>query len=219
MAYKVRKILWVDTETTSDKEDGGEIHEISFIYEEDGLIVEENTFFARPDALDPENVASGKVQEIDPEALAVSGVTMEALADPDRLSQTELYKKLSAMLNRHVDKYNKKDKITMAGHRVHFDRLFMSTLWLRKGDVYFGGLVDFKSELLITSPMQLWESCTGNSVPRFDLSKIAATFGITFEAHTPMADIRVAREVYYRMLEDIEEAKFFAKAERPYYRM
>jgi DNA polymerase-3 subunit epsilon len=100
------KILFYDLETTGVNPGKNGIHQISGQISVDGEIKETFNLHVRPN---PKAI-------ILQEALDVSGVTKEQiLAYPE---MGEVYHQLIAMLDKYVDRFNKTDKLFLAGYRA-----------------------------------------------------------------------------------------------------
>ena len=93
----------------------------------DGVTKEQFDFKVRPN---PQ-------AQIEEDALKVGGVTKEQiLAYPPMY---DIYRKLINMLEKYVDKYNKKDKYFLVGfNNASFDNQFLRGFFLQNGDQYFG---------------------------------------------------------------------------------
>ena len=93
----------------------------------DGVTKEQFDFKVRPN---PQ-------AQIEEEALKVGGVTKEQiLAYPPMY---DIYRQLINMLEKYVDKYNKKDKYFIVGfNNASFDNQFLRGFFLQNGDQYFG---------------------------------------------------------------------------------
>ena len=121
------KILFFDLETTGTNPGRHGIHQISGSIVIDGEVKEEFNLFVQPNP---------KAQ-IDSEALKVCNVTMEQIMSYPEMSV--VYSKLIEILSRHVDKYNKNDKMFLAGYNnSSFDNNFLRGFFLQNGDNYFG---------------------------------------------------------------------------------
>ena len=107
------KLFFYDLETTGINPGRHGIHQISGQIVIDGQVMESFNFHVRPNP---------KAQ-IDPQALAVAGVTAEQILNYPPME--EIFGKLIAMLGRYVDQYNKNDKDFLVGYNnTSFDNHF-----------------------------------------------------------------------------------------------
>lgn len=195
------KLFWVDLETTGTQP-GHEIIECAFIIDIDGEDKEEHDVLVKPLAVNPENVDSGRVRPIDENALALIGLTEDDLRHPDRKEPRILYRGLSGILEKYVNKFERTDKFIIAGHNVDFDVRFLKALWDQCGDYYFGSWFSWETINLVDI-LRIWQVVTGKQVQGRKLTDIAEAFGIPLEAHNALNDIRVTREAFYKMLSEI----------------
>ena len=75
--------------------------------------------------------------EITQEALEVAGVTKEQILSYPPMGT--IFPQFIAMLDKYVDRFNKKDKFFLAGYNnASFDNQFLRAWFLQNGDKYFG---------------------------------------------------------------------------------
>lgn len=121
------KIFYFDLETTGVKHWRNGIHQISGAVEIDGQIKEHFDFKVKPHPK----------AEIDPGALAVAGIDEIDLLYYEEMET--VFMDLCQILNRYVDKFNKKDKFFLVGfNNAGFDNNFLRQFWLHNQDNYFG---------------------------------------------------------------------------------
>lgn len=185
----VKKVLWVDTETTGLDPAHNEITQLSCIYEEDGKEIDRfNCYMA------PENLSY-----ITKEALEVQGKTLEQLKEyPSK--QMGFVKFVVGFLEKHVNRYDKTDKIVLAGQNIDFDKKFLYNFFCERGNKWFHSyfyqqMIDLKQFAFILSVQGLIK------VKDVKLSTLAAECGFKFEhAHDAKYDIEMTRKVYKHYL-------------------
>lgn len=182
------KILFYDLETTGVLVHKHSIHQISGIIEIDGEEVETFNFKVcpHPKAL------------IDPIALQVGGVTEEQIkAYPD---MKEVHTQLLKILGKHVDKYNKKDKMFLCGfNNASFDNNFFRAWFLQNGDEYFGSW-------FWANPLDVYVLATQFylkqrvQMEEFKLRTVARRIGLDVQddkLHDALYDVRLTKDIYH----------------------
>ena len=127
----MEKLFFYDLETTGVRYWKNGIHQISGAIVIDGKVKERFNFRVKPykDAL------------IEEEALKIANVTKEDL-ETDVYEPFEIvYKKLTQMLTKYVNKFDRKDKFHLVGYNnASFDNAFLRAFFVQNGDKYFGSL-------------------------------------------------------------------------------
>lgn len=182
------KVLYFDTETTGILPRQNEIIQFAAIIEIDGEVKEEINVRSRP--LKPEN--------INPEALRVTGLSLDELEKYPH--PTEAIKEIKAFFERHIDKFDKKDKFYPAGHNVIFDLDFLQNYFITHADQYGTGSYQ-NWQALDTRVLANFLCYQGKlSVPNIKLETLCQHFEIPLEAHDAMNDIRATRLLMKKML-------------------
>ena len=180
------KLFFADTETTGLDPLRNEAFQLAFIIEVDGKVVCEKNIKMRP--AHPETA--------DAKALEVTQKTLEELAAYPLRAQG--FRELNATLAKYVDRYDKNDKFVWIGQNPEFDVRFVRALFKEHGDNYFGSWFDSRPADLIS--LAVASKIKGIIKPEnFKLGTLAAEFGIKFDAHDALADVRVTREVWQRL--------------------
>ena len=119
------KTLYADCETTGTDPKIHDVIQFAAILEKPGRKPEEHEWFMRPENPDT----------IEQEALDVIGRTREEImAYP---SPIEVYPKILDFFDKHIQKFNRKDKLIWAGANIQFDKDFMAEYFRRRGNPYF----------------------------------------------------------------------------------
>lgn len=197
------KLAFLDVETSGldEKDEDGltlmasEIHsilELSVIIDIEGKMKDRITLKARPFQND----------NVDPRSLEINGMDPEEIKT--RPPQIEMLEALKEFLERHVDPYDKTDKLWIVAYNAEFDAEFLRALWSRHGDNYFGSY-------FWTPPLDIMQiiafSLIGEDVrssfPNFKLSTVASKLGIHVaedKTHDSMYDTRLCRQLYYKLV-------------------
>lgn len=181
------KVVFFDLETTGTLVNKHGIHQLSGEIVIDGETKE--TFDLR--------VQPNPKAEIVQEALDVAGVTKEQiLAYPP---MGEVYKQFSALLDKYVSKYDKKDKFFLAGYNnASFDNQFLRAWFLQNGDKYFGSYFWSNSiDVMVMATPFL--AAYRPMMENFKQGTVAKALGIEVDdekLHDALYDIKICRSIY-----------------------
>lgn len=195
----MKKVLWLDTETTGlDCRKHG-LREVGFIIEIDGVEVDKGVFKINPFTYTTKDV------EIDDYALEISGVSIEDLESYD--SASYCFKELMHKLVKYVNVNDKNDYFVIAGYFVAFDIGFIKEWFKEMGlqDSY-KDLFHYKS-LDVFSIVFALRHLGLNSAENDKLETMCNYFGIEIEAHNALSDIEATKKLYELICE-----KFILKA-------
>lgn len=182
------KRLFLDLETTGLNAKINGIHQISGFIEIDNVIRETFDFKLKP--------FEGAI--IESEALEAGNVTEEEIFNYD-LTEFDVYSQLINIFSKYIKKFDKKDKCTLIGYNVHFDKDFLSEMWKRQKDDYlfsfiWGNHIDvmvLATEHLETKRPQL---------ENFKLISVAKFLGLNIDEeklHNSLYDIQITRDIFY----------------------
>lgn len=181
------KILFFDLETTGLMPNKHGIHQLSGEITIDGVTKETFDFKVRPNPK----------AEITQEALDVAGVTKEQiLAYPP---MEVVFSQFMAMLDKYVDRFDKKDKFFLAGfNNAGFDNNFLRGWFLQNGDKYFGSWFWSNSiDLMVMATPYL--ASKRADMENFKLATVAAALGIEVASdklHDASYDIYLTKEIF-----------------------
>ena len=195
----MKKVLWLDVETTGlDCRKHG-LREVGFIIEIDGVEVDKGVFKINPFTYTTRDV------EIDDYALEISKVSIEDLESYDRVSYC--FKELMKKLVKYVNVNDKNDCFVIAGYNVAFDIGFIKEWFKEMGlqDSY-KDLFHYKS-LDVFSLVFALRHIGLNSAENDKLETMCNYFGIEIEAHNALSDIEATKKLYELICE-----KFILKA-------
>lgn len=182
----MQKVLWLDTETTGLDPTRNSIIQIAGIVEVDDVAIDSFSIFMQP----------FPGTEIDVEALAVSGTTMDKL---ETYKSFELgMDRFKCKLEENINKFSKTDKFIIAGYNVGFDVGFLRQAFLRMDDKFFGSW--FFSCNLDVMTYVAEDVKRGTRYESHSLGSVCAVNGVCLDnAHDALADIAATRELYYAM--------------------
>lgn len=182
-----RKRLFFDVETTGLDSKKCAIVQIAGIIEINGEITEEFNICMKP----------FKDAEISEEALTVIGKTKDEIFKEQ--SQNDAYLQFKKICLKHVNKYDKNDKLTIVAHNISFDFNFIVE-WSKKcGDKFLGSFISYKNQFCTLKTTQalkivdIFPSTENNK-----LVTLCEKLNISFEgmAHDALFDIRATYKLF-----------------------
>jgi DNA polymerase-3 subunit epsilon len=181
------KILFFDIETTGLLPGKHGIHQISGEITIDGISKEQFDLKVQPNPK----------AEINQEALDVAGVTKEqVLAYPP---MREVFQQFVDMLDKYVDRFNKKDKFFLCGYNnASFDNNFLRGWFLQNGDKYFGSWFwsNTIDVMILATP---YLASVRDGMENFKLATVATALGIDVKdesLHDASYDIFLTKEIF-----------------------
>jgi len=167
------KILFGDTETTGVSEERNCIHQFAGIIDNlsphDGELTHMDSMVVE---MRPHENAI-----VEAEALAVSGLDVDAVMNRDVTFNMGM-KRILAFMDRHVDRYNKSDKLWFVGYNGNFDKNMMYSGCKRIGFKYLGSLM-FWPPIEVSSMAALMLGPDRHYMTNFKLASVAAQLDIT----------------------------------------
>lgn len=191
----MEKLFYYDVETTGVKHWKNGVHQISGAIEIDGEIKEEFDFKVRPN---PAAI-------IELEALAVGkGVTIEQIQAYD--SMFNVYRQITYMLAKYVDRFNKTDKFFQVGYNAaSFDSAFFRAFFKQNNDEYFGSW--FWSDVIDVRVLAIeFLKKERPTMANFQLHTVAKQLGIQVKdenLHDAKYDIWLTKEVYKAVTKNV----------------
>lgn len=190
-----RLVFWFDLETTGTNPQKNDVVELAYQIEanhgtSDKKVIEEGCFQMAP--FNPENVSQGAL-----DATGFTLVQVKAFEDP-RMVHTQL----CLAMDPHCNRYNRNDKMVLAGYNVSFDDAFFREFFKKAGDKFYGSWF-LPCRIDVMSEVAKWQAISGVMLPNFKLGTVCHHFGIDIEAHKAASDINATRELYYRLQKEM----------------
>lgn len=202
------KTLFIDCETTGTDPERHDLIQLAGVLYSERTELERFDLLARP--FFPEHA--------EPEALDVTGRTLAELdAFPDPIAT---FADFEAMLGRHVDRFNKRDKVHFVGYNADFDADFVRA-WFDRCRApkpgYFGAwfwwpIIDVAK----LAGLRLMEQRA--ELRDFKLMTVAEYLGVQTsdgEAHDAFHDIRVTMRLFRKLSADLGLFSFSRDAGTP----
>ncbi len=204
----MQKLVFIDVETTGVNSERCGITQISGCIQIGDTVVECFDYYLRPYPTDLVEEAALQVTGIDrrqflpendPNCLKIPGQLFE---DPQ-----VIYKRLVELLGKHVNKFDKADKLQFVGYNAHsFDMPFMRKFWEKNNDRYFGSWFWYPC----LDVMLLWAQIlqpVREQLTNFKLMTIAAYAGLEVDEsrlHDSEYDIELTRSLWLSAKQIIE---------------
>jgi len=198
----IKKIFY-DVETTGLDSVSNGIHQLSGCIEIDGNVVEWFNFNVRPFQTDI----------IDLEAIKISNVSVEKIMSYEE--PQIMHKKFITLLSKHVNKYDKKDKLFLIGYNnSRFDDQFLRSWFGKNNDKFYGSwfwpntidVMSLASNFLVNDRLNM---------ENFKLKTVAKEFGLNVDEsklHDALYDIELTRGIYNIVNEPMMKIKMKSKS-------
>lgn len=178
----VKKVFWFDVETTGLNPELQDIIQLAFMVEIDGDIIESKNMLMQP----------FNYETVQQEALDIHGKTIEKIKTYPNPRKT--YTELIAILEEHVDRYDRADKFHPAGFNARFDIDFLRQFFIKNGDVYYGSWFNYK----VIDPLPLLHILDGMgtvALENYKLETVCKHYDIPLDAHDALSDINATRDL------------------------
>lgn len=190
------KLAYIDVETTGIPYPESGLIQLAGIIEVDDEIVDRFDFRVRPFPTDI----------ILDEALDVNGVTREDLKTFD--SPVDVHKKFIEVLDKHVDRYDKNDKLHFVGYNAEFDANHLRSWFKKNDDNYFGSWF-WHPPLDAMTFAAIGLMRRRHDLANFQLTTVARSLGIDVEeadAHDALYDVNLTRQIFRMLIDRIRAA-------------
>ena len=191
----MNKIIFIDTETGGVNPEKAALIQLSGIIRIDKKDIEKFNFYIKPF----EN------SEVNEKALEVQGRTLEELKTEKYVEEKEVYKQFVNLLDKYVDKYDKKDKFIVAGYNVRFDVDMLKAFFQRHGNNFLFSYLD-SSMLDPLYSIRLLQ--VAGILPVLENNKLETWckhFGIELKAHDSLEDVKATKKIIGKLIELIKK--------------
>jgi len=190
------KIAWIDIESSGLDAEKNDVLSLSIIIDINGKIEKTINLKMQPHSWD----------NIDDKALEVNGFTREQIKTFD-LPEIAL-EKLITILSKYVNRYDKNDKLHLAGYNIKkFDIDFMEQFFKKCGDDYFWSWFHSVKFDMYDGVQFFILKGYFSDMENIRLKDVAEELGITIKAHDAQSDVSATRDVCYKLLEKIKDNK------------
>jgi len=211
MTPSPRKLVFIDVETTGTDPERHGLTQVSGSIQIDDRVRESFDYYLYPFPQD----------EIDPAALQVTGIDRRQLLPPgdpehlavpgmDFLPPQTVYARLRELFTRHVDPYDRSDKLHFVGYNAHsFDMPFLRRLWEKNQDRYFGSLFWYPCLDVMLVWAQILEPERAR-LPNFKLATVARHCGLEVDdsrLHDSGYDIELTRRLWLAAREILQRGR------------
>jgi len=183
------KLIFLDIETTGIACPASGLIQLAGLIEIDGTVVDHFDFRIQPFPNDA----------ISDDALAVTGVTRDELARYK--PPGDVFSKLLTILDKFVDRYDRKDKFHLVAYNAKFDAEHLRAWFDKNNDKYYGSWFWHPPiDVMGLAAMALMDK--RSTLANFKLPTVAAAFGITVDeakAHEALYDAEVTREIFLQL--------------------
>lgn len=188
---KIKK-CFIDVETTGLDVSKHSIHQISSIMiDENGKEIDSFNMKLRPFKA-----------EYEQSALDIAGITYAELLEPERETSGACFLLFQEFLNKHVNRFNKKDRLQFVAYNSEFDERFVRE-WFNEHDDSFYGAYFWNPSICVMKTAAWFLRDHRAKLNSFKLKAICNFAGIKFDenlGHDSMYDITKTLELY-RVLE------------------
>jgi DNA polymerase III subunit epsilon len=176
------KVMYLDTETTGVDPKINDIVQLAAIIEIDGREME--TFKMNCHPFD--------WNAVEDKALEVNRITREDLETFP--APVQMHTALTKVLGKYVNKYDRMDKLTIAGQKADFDAGFLREFFFKNGDQYYGSWFNYRHVDLL-AVVRFLRYAGRLKIENDKLTTVAEYFGVALDAHDALEDIRATREL------------------------
>lgn len=183
------KTIFLDTETTGWNPDKCGVFQIAGVIDIDGKTIDEFNIFSS--LFDNDLIMS--------EAFEKNGSSLEKIGQMP--PPFKAFLQFTKFLKKHVDQYDKKDKLIAVGYNADFDNRVLRRWFDQNGNKFFGSW--FWNPWIDVMNLAIYILQDKRpEIENFKLSTVATFIGLTSkeeDLHNAMYDIKLTRDLYYEL--------------------
>ena len=182
------KVFYFDVESSGLDSKLNDILSLAYLIEINKEIVETGELFMQP----------FNYNTINAKALEVNKLSIAQIKEFPTPQETHI--ELVKLFDRYIDKFNKNDKFISCGYNVRFDVAFLSEFFLKNNHKYLFSYIDHH-QLDVFNLLYILDYKGILNLESYKLENVAKYFGIEHAAHNSLSDIKVTRQIFYKLLE------------------
>lgn len=197
----MKKILWIDTETTGLDAQRHSLIQLAMLMDIDGKVEGEFNLKIQPFPKDIIEISWDSLLFVsDFGTNDISLPITDAEIDDIRkyISPFDAMTKISQFLDLYISKFDKNDKAWVGGYNVGFDMDTLSSFCKKAGFAFLGSYINWQRlDVLHALYQETYKS--GQVYADYKLSTVCELYGIELNAHDAMSDIKATRELWYKL--------------------
>ena len=140
-------------------------------------------------------------QMVDQRSLEINGYSLNDLMSFQ--TQEEAFKKFIKFIEKHVDRFNKTDKLTLVGYNsLHFDQDFLRQWFYNNGNKFYGAYF-WSNSIDVLSEASRYLTNYRPAMLNFKLGTVAKTLGIETEEeslHDGLYDVKITYKIFNKII-------------------
>jgi len=197
----MKKILFLDTETTGLDATKHGIIQLAMLMDIDGEFVDEISLDIQPFQTDLMSIQNDDNifwadNIIWKDEATPTGITFGDIAE--FMHPYEAMGNIISFLDKHIAKFDKSDKCWIGGYNTRFDLDFLSAFCQKAKFDYLGSYLNWRQLDALHLMWQIDFKAT-LALSSFKLEEVCKAYCIDLKAHNAMSDIKATRELWYKL--------------------
>ena len=185
----MKKVIYIDTETTGLYPDRHGMIEVACIVEYDKKVVDKLAFNINA-------LTYNKPIEVTDDALEINGKSIKEINGYPRSKKQ--FRMFLNFLGTHVNQYDKEDKLQVIGYNPDFDMKMIQSWFEDNGNDFCWAY--FKNTMDVWQMVKHLEYAGKIDTENHQLGTMCQYFGIKHDAHKAMADIKATRKLHHLLI-------------------
>lgn len=192
----MKKIIWIDTETTGLDPQRHGLIQLGMVMDIDGKIEGEIDLKIQPFPTDTLEISWKDIWLARDDQFIIPYNELPVYDVSQYQTPFEQMKKITTFLDKHISKFDKNDKAWVGGYNVGFDIDTLSAFCKKAEFAFLGSYINwYRIDVLNMLFLESYHS--GLVIENYKLETVCKHFGIEIQAHDAMSDIKATRELYY----------------------